>query len=268
MVIQPIGMHAPRAAYTVFYALLIVGTAGSLGWLAWRARATRSPLPLAGLAGGLVVGVVTPSINDSLTYVWFPSNIPAPYITAFGMRDPLFDLLGTALFYGLGGWLLCEQLRSGRGARAIWLTFAVWACADLALELPFLQWGLYRYYGHQPLQVAGFPLHWVFMNGAVPVVTGVLMYGAIARWPFEARGVFWRVAGAPVIAGGLLLVPMAPVATALHADVASWVRGAAAILSIGISLGAVRSIAGRFSSVSAVDPRPAGADRRSFAPTA
>jgi hypothetical protein len=252
---QPVEMHAPSASYTVFYVIFLANLVGSVGWLAWRARATRSPLPLAALGGGLAIGVVLPPIYNYLTLVWFPDNIPGSFITAFGMQDPFFDLIGYALFIGFGGWFLCEQLRAGRGARAIWLTFAAWGAADLLFELPFLHWGMYQYYGDQPFTVGGFPIHWVFMNGTVPVIAGVLMYAAIEHWPFGAGNVTLRVAAAPAVAGGLLLVPMAPVATALHADVASWVRSAAALLSIAISLATMRFIAARFpAAATAVTP--------------
>jgi hypothetical protein len=244
--IQPTDMHAPTASYTVFYAIFAVSMAASVGWLALRGRSTRSPLPLAALAGGVAVGVVMPPIYNALTMAWFPDNIPGTFVTAFGMRDPVFDLAGYALFIGFGGWVLCELLRAGHGARAIWLTFVSWGVADLLFELPFLRWGMYRYYGDQPFLLGGFPVHWVFMNGTVPVLAGVLMFVMTEHWPFGEGRPSLRVAAAPALAGGLLLVPMAPVATALHADVASWVRAVAALASITISLATTRFLAARF----------------------
>jgi hypothetical protein len=142
--------------------------------------------------------------------------------------------------------VLCEQLRAGTGARAIWLTFVGWGVADLLFELPFLQWGMYTYYGDQPFTVAGFPVHWVFMNGTVPVIAGVLMYVMADRWPFGQGSESLRVAAAPALASGMLLVPMAPVATVLHADVAPWVPEVAALASIAISLATMRFLAARF----------------------
>jgi hypothetical protein len=174
------------------------------------------------------------------------------------MRDPLFDLIGTALFFGLGGWTLCEMLLAGRGSAAVWLTFTAWAGADLLLELPFLHWGMYRYYGPQPLLVGGCPVYWVFMNGAVPVLAGVLLFCAVARWPFDAEGAAWPVLWAPVIAAAFLLIPMGPVAVALHADVAGWLRVAAALLSIGVSVAGVRFVAGRFARAAADSERVLG----------
>lgn len=259
-VAPPVEMQAPSAAYTVFYAIFALNLVGSVGWLAWRASSTRSALPLAAAAGGLAAGLVLPPIYNALTLVWFPSNIPGTFITAFGMRDPFFDVIGYALFIGFGGWLLCEQLRAGRGARAVWEAFALWGVADLLFELPFLRWGMYEYYGDQPFLVGGFPVHWVFMNGAVPVISGALMYAMADHWPFRGGGgPRVRIAAAPLLAGGLLLVPMAPVAVALHADVASWVRGAAALASVAMSLTAVRFIAAQVAPAPQRAPAPAAA---------
>lgn len=249
-VAPPVDLQAPSASYTVFWVLFLVNLAGSAGWLAWRARAQRSWLPLAALAGGLAVGVVLPPIYNALTLVWFPDNIPGTFVTAFGMKDPFFDTIGYALFIGFGGWVLCEQLRAGRGRSAIWLSFLGWGLADLLFELPFLQWGMYTYYGDQPLQLGGFPAHWVFMNGLVPVLSGVAMYAAIEHWPFDDRtSPAVRVAAGPAIAGALLFIPMSPVALALHADVPSWVRYAAAFCSAAISIATLRWILQRFAPV-------------------
>jgi hypothetical protein len=236
-------MRSPETAYTVFYVLFALSTAGTLGWLALQARRRRSVLPFAAVAGGLAVGLVVPPIYNYLTLVWFPLNIPLPFVTEFGIRDPLFDALGYVLFIGFGGYLLYTLLLRGLGAKAVYATFALWGVTDLLLELPFLQAGLYRYYGDQPLQVGGFPLYWVFLNGLVPTLAGTLMYLSTERWPCSRRVAAWRVAGCPALAAGLLMIPIFPVAAALHADVASAVRVAAALLTIAGSAWTLRSVA-------------------------
>jgi hypothetical protein len=147
------------------------------------------------------------------------------------------------LFIGFGGYLLYTLLLRGLGAKAVYATFALWGVTDLLLELPFLQAGLYRYYGDQPLQVGGFPLYWVFLNGLVPTLAGTLMYLSTERWPCSRRVAAWRVAGCPALAAGLLMIPIFPVAAALHADVASAVRVAAALLTIAGSAWTLRSVA-------------------------
>jgi hypothetical protein len=223
--------------------LFALSTAGTFGWLTVQARRRRSALPLAAVAGGLAVGLVVPPAYNFLTLVWFPSNIPLPFVTEFGMKDPLFDALGYVLFIGFGGYLLYTLLLRGLGAKAVYATFALWGMTDLLLELPFLQTGLYRYYGDQPLQIGGFPVHWVFLNGLVPTLAGSLMYLSTERWPCSRRVAAWRVAGCPALAAGLLMIPMFPVAAALHADVASTVRIGAAVLTIAGSASALRFVA-------------------------
>jgi hypothetical protein len=175
-----------------------------------------------------------------LTLVWFPSNIPLPFVRAFGMSDPWFDALGYALFLGFGGYLLCLQFIDGQGARAVYATFALWAVTDLILELPFLAAGMYRYYGDQPFMIGGFPLHWVVMNGLVPILSGTCMYFVAERWPFGRRGAAWRVLLVPVVTGALLMIPIFPFATALHAEVPSAVRWLASVVAIAICLCGVR----------------------------
>ncbi|MGW6728006.1 hypothetical protein ACWF9G_19070 [Nocardia sp. NPDC055029] len=259
MATPPVEMAAPSGSYIAFYAVTLCSLAVSLSWLTWRSYSARSWLPISVVAGGLAVGTVLPPICNALTYVWFPSNIPFAYITAFGMRDPAFDLLGYAMFFSVGGWYFYEQLRAGRGRRAVWATFAIFAVLDLVLEVPFVVWGLFEYYGDQPFTIAGFPAHWCIMNGAVPIVSGGLLYLAIERWPFGGNVVL-RVAAVPLLAGGLLLLPMAPVATALNAEMQSRVRYVAAVATMAICIIAVRFVAECFSESTAGAGRQGLAD--------
>ncbi|ABW12359.1 hypothetical protein Franean1_2939 [Parafrankia sp. EAN1pec] len=242
-IIRPVDLQAPHAAYLTFYIVFVLSALATTALIAQRAVKLRSLLPLAALAGGAAIGIVMPPILNVLTLVWFPSNIPGTAVTAFGMRDPVFDAIGYALFIGFGGWVFCEQLTAGRGRRALVETFLVWGVSDLIIELPFLHWGMYTYYGSQPLTVMGFPLHWVLMNGLVPVISGYTMYLVTAHWPAGKAGAPWRVLVCPALAAGVLFIPVAPVATALNAQISDWVRVAAALVSMVMSLAILRWIA-------------------------
>lgn len=239
----PLDMRSPEGAYTVFYVVFAISTVVTLAWLAQRARRDRTVIPLAALAGGLAVGTVVPPVYNALTKVWFPPNIPLPYIEAFGMKDPLFDLLGYALFIGFGGYILMTQLQQGLGARAIYGTFVLWGVTDLVLEIPFLEWGMYQYFGDQQLEIFGFPLHWVVFNGFIPILAGGLMYLATEKWPGAPEGAAWRVALCPALACGMLMIPIFPVAATLHGDFPSGVRMLGSVLSIAMVACAVRAIA-------------------------
>ncbi len=236
----PADMQAPTTTYLIFYAIFVVAMIPTVAWMANDARRRRSAIPLAALGGGLLIGLVVPPIYNYLTLVWFPSNIPLPFVKAFEMNDPWFDALGYALFIGFGGYLLYLQFLDGQGACAVYATFALWAVTDLVLELPFLAAGMYRYYGDQPFMIGGFPLHWVLMNGLVPIISGTCMYFVAERWPAGRRGAAWRVLLAPAVTGALLMIPIFPVATALHAEVPSAVRWFASVVAIAICLCGVR----------------------------
>lgn len=232
----PLDMQAPVEAYTVFYILFAGQLAGALAWMAWRARKNRTWLPVVVLAGAFVAGWLVSPVYNALTFVWFPSNIPHPLMHAFGMNDPAFDPMGYALFIGFGGWVLYEQLKAGRGARAVWLNALGWGVADLVYEVPFLNAGMYTYYGDQPFEVFGFPIHWVFLNAAIPVISGLALYLLIERSKASPRTIAWGAAFTPAFAAGMLMIAIFPIATMLNADVPSFARQLAAIGSAAIAL--------------------------------
>jgi hypothetical protein len=240
---MPYGMHAPVAAYTVFYWLFFVQVAAAVAWLGYVAWHNRTAVPAAALGGSLTVAYFAPPVLNRLTLVWFPDNIPLTYITAFGMHDPLFDYLGYALFFGLGGYSCYRLIASGRGARAVYGAALVWGVADLAYELPFLHWGMYTYYGPQPFQILGFPIHWVLINAMVPVLTGTLMRLAVSG-QIDRRRMLLRVAGCAPLSSFVTLGVAMPVAVALNARVPAVAVHFAALLSIAMAVGLIRYCAG------------------------
>lgn len=243
MVVMPTGMQSPVAAYTVFYWLFFAQLAAAVGWLAYVAWRSRTAIPLAALGGALAVAYFAPPVLNRLTLVWFPDNIPLSYISAFGMRDPLFDYLGYALFFGLGGYSCYRLIDGGRGARAVFGVALTWGVADLLYELPFLRWGMYTYYGHQPFQILGFPVHWVVINAMVPVVTGTLMWLAIEALGDHLR-MLLRVAVCAPLASFVTLGVAMPVGVALNADMPAVAVHVAAALSIAMALGLILFCAG------------------------
>lgn len=253
--VPPFDMRSPQTAYTVFYVLFLAQFAGSAVWLVWHARRTRSAVPLAALGGAAVIGYLVPPVYNHLTLVWFPSNIPHPYIEAFSMKDPFFDWMGNTLFFGFGGYVAMRVIASGAGARGVCLVALAWGVADLLYELPFLAAHMYRYYGDQPFLVGGFPLHWVVLNSSVPVLVGVIMYELTtrARTPRER---LLGAAAAPVAAGACLFIPILPVALTLHGDFPSAARYAAAVLTMAIALATIVAIARRAREVRPVAAGP------------
>jgi hypothetical protein len=250
----PVEMQSPALAYNIFYLIFAVQFIGALGWLITHAVKTRSRLPLIVFAGSLFVGYFTPPLFNQLLMTWFPSNIPWSYISAFGMKDPLFDFVGYALYFGLGGYMMMRALQRGSGGRAVAVTAVAFGIADLLYELPFLAAGLYTYYGQQPFAILTFPLHWLVMNSAVPVITGFITYWA-DRLSTTEQGRAVAVFASPILSAAALFVPMTPIATMLRADVPTAARQAASLLAIAITVTTVYFIArwAQQNSSSAVD---------------
>lgn len=231
MVEPPVTMESPNTVYTVFYWLFVAQLVPAIGFLLFRAWRQRDGIPVGVLLGALAIGYLSPPILNHLTMVWFPSNIPFAYITAFGMRDPFFDWMGYALFYGIGGFATYTAIRRGGGVRAVYVTAGVWALADLLYEIPFLHFGMYTYYGNQPFEIGGFPLHWVVVNAMVPVITAVLLYLLVDKGTYPKRP-WLRALGAAPVAGVITVGAVMPVSVALHADAPTIVIRIAAVATI------------------------------------
>jgi len=85
--------------------------------------------------------------------------------------------------------------------RSVVVTAVAFGIADLLYELPFLAAGVYTYYGQQPFAILTFPLHWLVMNSAVPVITGFIMYWA-DRLSTTEQGRAVAVFASPILSGG------------------------------------------------------------------
>jgi hypothetical protein len=177
---------------------------------------------------------------DTLSDIWWPTNIPLTAYRAFGVHVPLYALLGYSLFLGFGSYLVFEFISDGRGDRFLWATAGVFFAADLLYEIPFLNLHLYRYYGPQPLRLAGFPLYWPVLNAMVVIAGGAMLYAVRDR--LEGSGLFAGFA-IPIVALGVLTGAAWPTFVTLHMSVGRPVRWAAALFTIGVSLWVVRAVA-------------------------
>jgi len=248
--IPPYDMQSSEVAYRVFYALFTVQLLGALIWIVWQWVRTRSALPIAAFAGALPVGYFLPAVCDHLLLVWFPANVPLSYLSAFGMKQPLFEFIGYALYFGLGGYVMMRALEVGKGSRAVIGIAVIFGIADLLYELPFLAAGMYTYYGYQPFAIHTFPMHWLVMNASVPVVTGFIMYCA-KKLPRTGRERTLAVFMAPALGAGALFIPMVPVAIAMHSDAGEIALQGASLLAIAICIAALFYIARWAATISA-----------------
>jgi hypothetical protein len=244
-------MEAPRGLGWAFTVIFIAQIVPAGAWMVHRAIRTRSAVPILALAGGFAAGFGE-AVLDALSNIWWPTNIPWGVFTAFGVRVPSYALMGYCLFLAVGSYAVYEVIRAGKGPRAVWLIAGIFFALDLLYEIPFLNLDLYDYYGPQPYNVAGFPLHWAFLNAMVVIVGGWMFLQMEDR--MSGPGLFIAFC-VPVVALGPLVGIAWPVFLTLHMDVAGVVRWIAATFAIGASVWFVSFVA---DAAKARQARPSG----------
>jgi hypothetical protein len=197
---------------------------------------TGSPLGLVLLLGGALAYFNEP-VDDILGLVWHPRIHQDTVLNTIG-PIPMWGLPTYIVFFGAIPWLLLRELRRGRfTVRRFWAGVAITFVADLLIEIPLLQTGLYVYYGHGtvPMSVARFPLYWLLINTTGPIFCAAIL--------FAVRDYFtgWRaplLVLLPVVADASCSIAVGlPVYSALHAPhVSGFVRWAGAGVSVLIGL--------------------------------
>ena len=109
----PLEMHSPQLAYQIFYLIFAAQLVGALVWLVVHSVRTHSRLPVIAFAGSLFVGYFTPPVFNHLLMTWFPSNIPCGEYHCVRYEGSFLRLLGYALYFGLGGYLMMRALQRG-----------------------------------------------------------------------------------------------------------------------------------------------------------
>jgi hypothetical protein len=232
----PTGMVMPHDAQIVYTAIwgAIVLAFAVYGLV--RIARHRDPLLLVLLLGGAVAYFNEP-IDDLVGLVWHPRPGQWVLLRTFGPVPVWGVFVYMALFGGIA-YLMVRAFERGVSERQVWSWIALFWVADIAVEVPAIASGMYKYFGHPPLQVAGLPLYWFAINIGGPLETAVLVL--IARRWFSG----WRV---------LLLVPIPmfldaacsvgmgwPIFSALHAQSSMPVKYLAAFATIGMALTALR----------------------------
>ena len=102
---------------------------------------------------------------------------------------PVWLCLAYFFYFGIATSAIWKALRKGLTQRQIWLVFCAAMLGDLIFETVLLTMNPYVYYGYQPLLLGKFPLWWMAVNAAIPLVLAALIY----RFDSYFRG--WRTLG-------------------------------------------------------------------------
>jgi hypothetical protein len=135
---------------------------------------TGRPLVLCLIASGGAIMIFEPMV-DTVGGCWFPSNSWTAF-SAWGRPLPVWLCLAYFVYFGITTSAIWKALRKGLTQREIWLIFCAAMLGDLIFETVLLTMNPYVYYGYQPLLLGKFPLWWMAVNGAIPLVLAALIY--------------------------------------------------------------------------------------------
>jgi hypothetical protein len=237
--VPPQGLVYPATAQLVATILAGAALAVVVAWALWDWRRRRSPLMLAFLAGGAVCYVNEP-IDDVLGLVWYPR--PGQWVVLDTFAPvPWWGLFVYIVFFGAVPYLAFNSMRrNGVTIRSTWAWFGAFFVMDALIEQPIIHSGLYHYYGDPPFEVLGFPLYWMFINAAGPMLeaTILLLAPTFFRGP---RALLVIVLGMVTDIACSMGVGW-PIFSALNAQASTPVKYAAAILTMILGIMLVQAI--------------------------
>jgi hypothetical protein len=236
---------APDPTLTATLVVLVLGAALLAAHCAAGAVRGRTLVPLLALAGGVLALPIEPFWDVNVLFT-FASNTHPVALTAFGRHIPLYLAFIYPAFIGWGSFLGYRLIARGTTARGLLLLPACFFAADAAIEIAGIHLRLWAYYGHQPLTIAGWPILFGALNGAITLLGGALLAVLDRLLSGWRRRVLLTLA-VPSAYVGIYAVAGWPMWAALNARVplvVDWLAGVAAIAICGLATQLVADAAG------------------------
>ena len=191
--VPPSYLSAPHAWSMAFTVICVGFWLLALIWVV-RLAARGEKLGLVFLAGGLCMGLLEPYL-DYLGLLWFASDNVGVTVNLFARHIPLYVVLGYSFFFGLQAYVIYRAILLGKGARFFIYAYGLSWVFDAALQITGAQFGLYKYYGHQPFLFFGAPAWWYTIDASLQLTAGLMFF------LLRHRLVGW---------GQLIVIPMLP----------------------------------------------------------
>lgn len=192
----------------------------------------REPLLTVLLIGGGIAYFNEP-IDDLLGLVWHPRQGMWILFDTF-CPVPVWGLFVYIALFGGIPYLMYRAFQRGASRRQVWAWLGVFWLADIAVEIPALHQGMYQYYGHPPLEVAGLPLYWFAINIGGPLETAVILLAAGSM--FRGSRLLYLLPLPMILDAAGSIGTAWPIFSALHAEASTPVKYATAFVTIGIAL--------------------------------
>jgi hypothetical protein len=202
-------------------------------WALRHAHRHRRLIPVCLLPAGALASLHEPLV-DVIAHCLVPVSPTWSAFSLYGRPITFWHPLAYAVFYGLMPAALFIRLRSGMAPESIWWIMLLVLAFDLILEGVMVDLGTWRFYGPQPLVIAGMPLWWGAMNCIGIVTTAAVMY-FIEPWLRGARVLLLLLWIPTQHAAEIALVGW-PSWLVINSEVAAPVRQAGGVLTYGIAI--------------------------------
>jgi hypothetical protein len=243
--VTPPRIVAPDGTLTATLVVLVLGAALLAAHCAVDAVRGRTLVPVLAIAGGVLALPIEPFWDVNVLFT-FASNTHPVALTAFGRDIPLYLAFIYPAFIGWGSFLGYRMIARGTTARGLLLLPACFLVADAAIEITGIRLRLWAYYGHQPLTIAGWPILFGALNGAIALLGGAVLAVLDRLLSGWRRGVLLTLA-VPTAYVGIYAVAGWPMWAALNAHVPrviDWFAGVAAIVICALATQLVAEAAG------------------------
>jgi hypothetical protein len=126
--------------------------------------------------GGVIAAGFEPAV-DVMGFCYFPREGNWIAFEWHGRPIPIFVPATYGWFVGGQGYWFLTVLRNERTTRPdMWKLWLRLFAANLVLEYPPLYWGIYIYYGYQPISVGGFPLWFPVIHAVSPMMAAGFVF--------------------------------------------------------------------------------------------
>jgi len=174
-------------------------------------------LPLAMLGGGLAA--LQEPILDILVLVYYPVTDYLVAFQAFGRNVPWMAPIGYMWYVGGLPYLVYRLMGKGFVGKQLWWVFVGVIVIDcVAITAAFVWTGVGGFYGNQPFDIWGYPFWWAGIDGAQPLMGGLVLYWLVPRLKRGWHKALAAVVMPPLTLGATSGAVVWPVALVLNTD--------------------------------------------------